>query len=862
VGRKVVSLKRSLGEKWRWKPVRWARLGGTFAALLGVLVPLLLASHSSAQTLTWSEPVNVSNTSGSSWFPDLAVDSTGRVHVVWTENSVDERQRLATDSLLYTVWDGESWSAPNDLYTSVQQSASAYTLRPSIVADQTDTLHLLYRYPATIHHMRASSEFAWSAQAWSAPQRISGSGESAWTDLAVDSRGVLHAIWSEIVAYVVPGGVSVLSTGDTVLGKADDAWTTYTPSDGLAGGDVLDIAIDASGVKWFATDGGLSALSADASRWMTYTMADGLVSGQVQKMLIDGTGDKWLATPNGVSVLSDGNTPFDKSDDVWVTYTAADGLAGDNVLDMAMDISGQMWFATDKGVSVFSVADGKWMTFTEADGLASDSVRVVLVDQAGHKWFGTRRGGNVLNDGGTPFDKADDMWMTYAREAQEESLGSSNILAIVIDDRGRIWFGTTSGLSRLDDGGTPLTGSDDVWMTYSTRDGLLSNQVTAITMDSGGNMWVGTSAGVSVCSPDDECRVSYSVEDGLAQSLITAIEVDQNGDVWLGTQGSEEELLSSDLFYRHSVDWGHTWSSPQNLSRSRSGIGRSLHLHVDAHDVLHVVWDEAQSCGYISSSDGGETWSQRVTFYSDTGSPHQIVAAVDGEGKVLVVWRMASERVMMDEQSPIYYQQSSDGGLTWSVPAQIPNLLARALNDTPFDAYDMAVDSAGYVHLVVVGRAGTVRTPLSVLHTEWDGNAWSAPTTIFETLDFPECPAITISRGNQLHVVWFVRYRDDLFSGGGEYQVWYTQGQSAAPLVSPPPSPTPSPTPTSTPTPVPLPSPTPYPTVAPGSSGLPTGLDTEADEILQLAIALLPLVLVVLPIMAVRLGWFSKLFRR
>jgi hypothetical protein len=855
----VVSLKRHL-EKWRKKPIYWARLGGTLAAVLGVLVPLLLASYSSAQTLTWSEPVNVSNTVASSWFPALAVDSTGKVHVVWSENFRNERQGLATDSLLYTVWDGESWSAPNDLYVSSQESA--YTLRPSIVADRADTLHLLYRYPATIHYMRASDESAWSARAWSAPQRISGSGEASWTDVAIDSKGVLHAIWSENVAYVLPGGVSVLSSGDALFGKADDIWTTYTPSDGLAGGDVLDIAVDASGLKWFATDGGLSVLSADASRWMAYTVADGLASGQVQEVLIDGLGNKWLATPNGVSVLNDGSTPFDKSDDAWVTYTAADGLASDNVLDVAMDITGRMWFATDKGVSVLSVADGKWMTFTAADGLASDFVQAVSVDQAGYIWFGTRRGGSVLNDRGTPFDKSDDVWMTYTREAYREGLGSNNILAVVSDDRGRKWFGTMSGLSLLDDGGTPFDGSDDVWTSYTMRDGLPDDHVTAITADADGNMWVGTAAGVIVFSSLGDRRMSYTVDDGVAQSFITAIAVDRSGEVWLGTMGGEQDYFSSDLFYRHSADRGQTWSSPRNLSQSRSSIGTSLHIYVDARDVIHVVWDEAQSCGYVSSSDGGETWSQRTTFYSDTGSPHQIVAGVDGEGKILVVWRTASESTMIDEQLPIYYQLSSDGGLSWSEPTSIPNLLARALNDTPFDAYDMAVDSAGHIHLVVVGRTGSGDMELSVLHTEWDGNAWSAPEGIFSTIDFPERPAITISRGNQLHVVWFVRDAEHLFTGGGDYEVWYSRGQSAAPSVTPPPSPPPLSTPTLAPTPVPLPFSTPYPTLAPGSSGLPAGLDTETDEILQLAIALLPLVLLVPLLMAVRLGWLSKLFRR
>jgi hypothetical protein len=824
--------------------------------MLSLLAPLLLAPYSLAR-ISWSEAIDISDTTASSWFPALTVDSKGRVHVVWTENWVDERQRLAIDSLLYTVWDGESWSATNDLYTSKQ--AEAYTLRPAIVTDRTDTLHLLYRYPTIFHYTSAPAESAWSARAWSDSHRISGRGESDWTDLAMDSKDIIHALWSESVTYILPGGVSVLLPGNSAFDKADDSWTTYTSSDGLADNNVLDITVDAWDLRWFVTDGGLGVLSADGGHWTTFTVADGLLSEQIQKVQIDKEGHKWLAMHNGVSVLNDSGTPFDKSDDVWITYTAADGLAGDNVLDITADTTGQVWFATDKGASVFSIADGQWMSFTSADGLVSDSVQAIFVDQAGHKWFGTPRGASVLNDGETPFVKSDDVWKTFTLES---GLVSNNVRVIAADDRGHKWFGTTSGLSLLDDGGTPFDDSDDVWTTFTTRDDLPDNRVTAINTDAGGNMWVGTAAGVSVFSPDNDLRLSYTVDDGVAQRFITTIAVDQGGGVWLGTLGSEEDYISSDVFYRHSADRGRTWSSPKNLSRSRSPIGNSLHLHIDAQDRIHVVWDEAQSCGYLSSSDSGETWSQRATFYSDAGIPHQIVVGVDGEGQTLVVWRIISERTRLDEQLPIYYQLSPDSGFSWSEPAPIPNVLARAFNDTPYDAYDMAGDSAGHLHLVAVGRAGTADTALSVLHTEWNGNFWSAPTSVFSTTDYPERPVITVSRGNRLHLVWFVRDAEHLFTGGGDYQVWYSRGRSAAPSVPPPPSPTPLPTPTVTPTPVPLPSPTPYPTRAPGSGELATNdLYTESDEILQLAVALLPLVLLILLIVLFRRGWFSRLLR-
>jgi hypothetical protein len=387
--------------------------------------------------------------------------------------------------------------------------------------------------------------------------------------------------------------------------------------------------------------------------------------------------------------------------------------------------------------------------------------------------------------------------------------------------------------------------------------------VTALAIDAAGYVWIGTAAGAGVLVVDGERLAPYTVNDGLAQNYVTSIALDPKGDVWLGTWGGEQEHLTSDVFYRHSTDRGQTWSAPHNLSQSKSPVGNSLHLHVDAQDRLHVVWDEAQSGGYSASFDGGESWSQRATFVYDTGAPNQIVVGVDRQDKILVVWRSLSASTRLDEGLPLYYQLSYDDGVSWSRPAPVPGVLARASNDTPFDAYDMAADSAGHLHLVAVGRASAEETDLSVLHATWNGNAWSQPDKIFSSTDFPERPALTVHRGNQLHVVWFVRKKEQLFSGGeGSHQVWYARGQSAAPAVSPPPSPTPLPTPTLTPTPVPPPTLTPYPTRAPELDELATDeLYTENDELFQLALALLPLILLVLFIASIRHGWWHRLFR-
>lgn len=317
----------------------------------------------------------------------------------------------------------------------------------------------------------------------------------------------------------------------------------------------------------------------------------------------------------------------------------------------------------------------------------------------------------------------------------------------------------------------------------------------------------------------------------------------------------------ADVFYRRSTDGGRGWSYPKNLSRSPTGSSRAQ-MEIDSQDNVYVVWDEGWdrlsgegepvSGAYTFSRDGGQTWSEPIVFSYPDNTNAQTAVGVDGQGGVLAVW-MATSR---DE---MYYAWSPDYGVSWSDAETIPGLFARPWQ-VPFDMYDMATDSMGHIHLVAVGRRSRdSEAPLGVYHLEWGGSSWSSPAEIYGAGGFPEYPKIAVGPEDTLHVVWFVR--DSLWEAGAR-KVWYSSKPTALSFQTPgaPVSAIPAPTPTSTPAPVPSPSPvsTPYPTLSPDATGLPEGIYTEYDEVLRLALALSPVLLLVGVIVAVRLGWFRR----
>ena len=85
--------------------------------------------------------------------------------------------------------------------------------------------------------------------------------------------------------------------------------TYYASNSDLAADEIIAIAVDASGDKWFGTPfDGVSRF--DGTSWITYnTSNSGLASGWVRTIAIDASGNKWFGMtnisigPGGVSMF-------------------------------------------------------------------------------------------------------------------------------------------------------------------------------------------------------------------------------------------------------------------------------------------------------------------------------------------------------------------------------------------------------------------------------------------------------------------------------------------------------------------------------------------------------------------------------
>ena len=179
-------------------------------------------------TPPWSEPENVSSSSGRAVNPVVAAGADGAVHLLWEQNG----------RVYHTLRSGDQWTAPRSIATGQRPSAG-------VTAD--GALHVVF-----------SNEFAGrynvfyvvlANNVWSLPRLVSKTpGMSTFPSLAVDRAGVVHAVWAD-----TSPGFSVIYHGwlqGTWLNESLRNARGTTPVlavDGAA--DALHLAYQASGIN-------------------------------------------------------------------------------------------------------------------------------------------------------------------------------------------------------------------------------------------------------------------------------------------------------------------------------------------------------------------------------------------------------------------------------------------------------------------------------------------------------------------------------------------------------------------------------------------------------------------------------------
>lgn len=140
---------------------------------------------------TWSTPVNISNNTGDSEYPVLAADSQGTVNVAWQDNTPGNWEIFYSSKPA-----GGSWSTPFNI--SRNSSSSGF---PTIAVDDSNNVYLAWHDNSPNITQDLYEIFYVSKPKggdWSSPVNISGTSvKSGDPSIGVDSHHTVHVAWSE-----------------------------------------------------------------------------------------------------------------------------------------------------------------------------------------------------------------------------------------------------------------------------------------------------------------------------------------------------------------------------------------------------------------------------------------------------------------------------------------------------------------------------------------------------------------------------------------------------------------------------------------------------------------------------------------
>jgi len=142
---------------------------------------------------TWSTPQNISNNATVSHYPKLAIDRSGLVHVVWVDGTTDD---FFYNGYIYYAWRGIDgiWSSPQDIPDS-----SKTWEPPQMVVDQSGIVYIVWSgdpansYDDDIYYAQLGSDGAWLG-----PINVSNTPRTSTSpQLAMDGSGVIHVVWAD-----------------------------------------------------------------------------------------------------------------------------------------------------------------------------------------------------------------------------------------------------------------------------------------------------------------------------------------------------------------------------------------------------------------------------------------------------------------------------------------------------------------------------------------------------------------------------------------------------------------------------------------------------------------------------------------
>lgn len=195
-------------------------------------------------------------------------------------------------------------------------------------------------------------------------------------------------------------------------------WTSYGAEEGLTGTMVQAMTADAQNRIWLGTNAGLSIWT--GSTFFNLTSSNGLPSEDITVLQRDGEA-VWIGTRSGGLLRFQDNQ-------LQLFNQGNSNLPGDAIYALARTPAGDLLIATNQGLARY--AENQLSVYDE---LAGQAITALAVAPSGEVWVATDAN-ELLYFNGVEWNSA-----------PTELLPAPQIGALMVDEEGTLWIGTTQG---------------------------------------------------------------------------------------------------------------------------------------------------------------------------------------------------------------------------------------------------------------------------------------------------------------------------------------------------------------------------------------------------------------------------------
>lgn len=300
--------------------------------------------------------------------------------------------------------------------------------------------------------------------------------------------------------------------------------------DSIASNSITCLYEDEDGVLWIGTNNGISILNTEqqfSNRINNILKKINIPHSSIIDIIEDSNNDIWIGTE------SNGVIGFIVETEERVTYSHDDNdnktLSSNKINNIYEAREGVFIISTDKGVDVLYKETGEVIRNVGKE-LEDNYVNYIIsiYNDGDSYWIGTK-------DNFFRKDIITDELISYKDIFNAKGIENYEVADIFQDenDEDILWLAGERNVGLI-----KLSKTKGIIKNYTAGDGVRSlsyDCINCIISDGNGNLWIGTDSGLNKFNISDETFISYSEKDGLVSDYINSIVIDDYGDLWIGT---------------------------------------------------------------------------------------------------------------------------------------------------------------------------------------------------------------------------------------------------------------------------------------------------------------------------------------